>query len=514
MYKMAQGLTGSNRSLWINTAQRNPTTALEKSAEADVCIVGAGIAGMSAAYQLAREGKSVIVLEKGALDSGETPLTSAHLSNVLDTGYKKIAQMHGEDGARNAAESHATAISEMETIAAREGIDCEFKRTAGYLFMAEDDSADSLEEEFEASRTAGLAVEWSAPPIQATGECLRFPGQAQFHPVKFLAGLDVASQTLGAKLYSHTEVTEIDGENTLVKTSNGFRVAARAVIVATNTPMNDWVKMHTKQAAYRTYVIGVSIEGDPPPAFLYWDTAEPFHYVRMEEIANGRGVKKLLIVGGEDHKTGQERNDHDQYNRLADWARQHFPNAGAVKFRWSGQIMNSMDGLAFIGRNPGDADNVFITTGDSGNGLTHGSIAGMLLRDLVLGRESPWAELYDPARKNLRAVLPFARENLNVAAEYSDWLRPGEVDDESKIEPGMGAVIRKGLSKIAVYRDSSNQLHQLSAVCTHLGCIVSWNALEQSWDCPCHGSRFSPDGKVLNGPAIRSLEPVPSAVHK
>jgi Rieske Fe-S protein len=138
----------------------------------------------------------------------------------------------------------------------------------------------------------------------------------------------------------------------------------------------------------------------------------------------------------------------------------------------------------------------------------------MLLRDLVLGRESPWAELYDPARKNLRAVLPFARENLNVAAEYSDWLRPGEVDDESKIEPGMGAVIRKGLSKIAVYRDSSNQLHQLSAVCTHLGCIVSWNALEQSWDCPCHGSRFSPDGKVLNGPAIRSLEPVPSAVRK
>jgi Rieske Fe-S protein len=233
--------------------------------------------------------------------------------------------------------------------------------------------------------------------------------------------------------------------------------------------------------------------------------------VRTEQIVNGRHKENLLIVGGEDHKTGQEGTDHDQYTRLATWAREYFPGVGAVKFRWSGQIVNSMDGLAFIGRNPGDKDNVFIVTGDSGNGLTHGTIAGMLLRDLILRRENPWADLYDPSRKNLRAVLPFTRENLNVAAEYSDWLRPGEVDDESKIEPGTGAIIRRGLSKVALYRDPLNQLHELSAVCTHLGCIVAWNALEQSWDCPCHGSRFSPDGKVLNGPATRNLGPVERA---
>ena len=161
-----------------------------------------------------------------------------------------------------------------------------------------------------------------------------------------------------------------------------------------------------------------------------------------------------------------------------------------------------------------DKENVFIVTGDSGNGLTHGTIAGMLLRDLIIGRENPWTGLYDPSRKNLRAVVPFARENLNIAAECGDWLRPGEVDDESKIEPGTGAIIRRGLSKVAVYRDSSNQLHELSAVCTHLGCIVAWNALEQSWDCPCHGSRFSPDGRVLNGPAVRGLDPAADGARK
>jgi glycine/D-amino acid oxidase-like deaminating enzyme/nitrite reductase/ring-hydroxylating ferredoxin subunit len=517
MSKMAASIAQSNDSVWISTAKRTPTAPLEKSAEADVCIVGAGIAGMSAAYQLAREGKSVIVLEKSALDFGETPRTSAHLSNVLDAKYKTIAQMHGEDGARKAAESHAAAISEIEATAEREGIDCEFKRTSGYLFLAKGDSQSTLKDEFDASRKAGLTVEWSSPPpgLQNMRECLRFSDQAQFHPVKYLDGLDAAIQKLGATIHSRTEVTEIAaGRTTQVKTSRGFHVSARSVIVATNTPVNDWVKMHTKQAAYRTYVLGMAIEGNPPLPFLYWDTAEPFHYVRTEQIHNGRHTENLLIVGGEDHKTGQEGADHDQYARLEHWAREYFPDVGAVKFRWSGQILNSMDGLAFIGRNPGDKENVFIVTGDSGNGLTHGTIAGMLLRDLIIGRENPWAGLYDPSRKNLRAVLTFARENLNVASEYGDWLRPGEVDDESKIEPGTGAVIRRGLSKVAVYRDSSNQLHELSAVCPHLGCIVAWNALEQSWDCPCHGSRFSPNGKVLNGPAIRGLDPVVDGVRK
>jgi glycine/D-amino acid oxidase-like deaminating enzyme len=439
-----------NRSIWTATAKRDPMPPLGQSAETDVCVVGAGIAGLTAAYLLVREGKSVIVLDKGALDSGETPRTSAHLSNVLDSRYKTIARMHGDDGARKAAESHTAAICEIESIAEHEHIDCEFRRVDGYLFLARGDSKSSLEEEFAALRDAGLAVEWSGPPSNGTnlGQCLRFPDQAQFHPVKYLAGLDAAFKRLGGKIYSQTEVTQIDsGPTTRVATNRGFHISARDVIVATNNPVNDRVKMHTKQAAYRSYIVGMSLPDGEVPAALYWDTDDPFHYVRTERIRNGQKAETILIVGGEDHKTGQEGRDHDQYARLAGWAKEYFPSVGDVRFRWSGQIINSMDSLAFIGRNPGDTDHVFIVCGDTGNGLTHGTIAGILLRDLILGRYNPWAELYDPARKNVRAIGTFARENLNVATEYSEWVRPGEADDESKIKPGTGAVIRKGLTK-------------------------------------------------------------------
>src|SRR2546423_1473733 len=302
-----------NHSIWTATETRKPTGALSKSTEADVCIVGAGIAGMTAAYLLAREGKSVIVLEKSALDSGETLRTSAHLSNVLDAGYKVIAQMHGQDGARKAAESHTAAISEIETIVEREGIDCEFKQVDGYLFSAKGDSQDRLKEEFDAATKAGLRVDWSSPPpnVEELGECLKFIGQAQFHPVKYLSGLDAAIQKFGARLYSQTEVTEIHPDQiTRVKTNRGFQVSARAVIVATNTPMNDWVTMHTNQAAYRTYVVGIAIEGDPPPSSLYWDTGDPFHYVRTERIVAGKTAENILTVRGDDHKTGQHGRDH------------------------------------------------------------------------------------------------------------------------------------------------------------------------------------------------------------
>jgi Rieske Fe-S protein len=280
------------------------------------------------------------------------------------------------------------------------------------------------------------------------------------------------------------------------------------VVVATNTPVNDWVKMHTKQAAYRTYVIGVPVPFDSILTALYWDTEDPFHYVRLQRIGEGAEARDILIIGGEDHKTGQNEDIENRYARLLSWARTHFPGLPEPEFRWSGQIMDTIDGLAFIGRNPGDEKNVYIVTGDCGVGLTHGTIAGMLITDMIMGRENPWAILYDPARKSPLAALTFAKENLNVASQYASWVTPGEVSRPEEITPGTGAIVRSGLTKIAVYRDPAGNLHERSAVCTHLGCIVAWNATESSWDCPCHGSRFDPDGKVLNGPAIAPLAPV------
>jgi len=235
---------------------------------------------------------------------------------------------------------------------------------------------------------------------------------------------------------------------------------------------------------------------------LYWDTPDPYHYVRLTEEAG----HEVLIVGGEDHKTGQADDTNERFDRLEEWTRERFPTSGELEFRWSGQIMEPVDGLAFIGRNPGD-QNIYVVTGDSGNGMTHGTIAGILLTDLILGRDNDWATLYDPSRISPQAAAEFAKENLNAVAQFGDYVTSGDVDDVSKIVRGSGAVIRRGLKKVAVYRDTHGVLHEHSAVCPHLGCIVDWNSTERTWDCPCHGSRFDTSGKVVNGPAISGLSP-------
>jgi Rieske Fe-S protein len=261
------------------------------------------------------------------------------------------------------------------------------------------------------------------------------------------------------------------------------------------------VAMHTKQAAYRTYVMAVRIPANAVPPALYWDTLNPYHYVRLTRGADGQ---PLLIVGGEDHKTGQADDTERRFGALLEWTRRHFPMAGDIVYRWSGQVLEPNDYMGFIGRNPG-SENVYIATGDSGQGMTHGTIAGMLIPDLILGIENRWAKLYDPSRITLRSAVPFVRENVNVAAQYADWVTPGEVSSPDEIKPGTGAVMRDGAKKFAVYRDDDGVLHIRSAMCTHLYCVVDWNSLEKTWDCPCHGSRFDRFGKVINGPAISDL---------
>ena len=268
------------------------------------------------------------------------------------------------------------------------------------------------------------------------------------------------------------------------------------MVCATNTPIIDWLVIHSKQAAYRTFAIGARVPPDTVPAALYWDTANPYHYVRLQG--------DVLIVGGEDHKTGQQDDAYDRFAYLDAWTRERFP-IGEVEYHWSGQVMEPVDGLGFIGRNPGDKRNILVATGDSGHGMTHGTIAGILLTDLIHDRPNPWEMLYDPSRKSLRSAAHYVKENVNVAKQYLDYVSPGEVSSVEEIRPGHGAVVRQGLTKLAVYRDEDGALHPLSAVCPHLGCIVHWNTLEGTWDCPCHGSRFGTDGRVLNGPAAAGL---------
>jgi len=264
---------------------------------------------------------------------------------------------------------------------------------------------------------------------------------------------------------------------------------------------------HTKQAPYMSYVIGAAVPRGSVPRALYWDTADPYHYIRLQRMPSESSDTELLIIGGEDHKSGQADDTEERHGRLESWARERFPMMREIAFHWAGQVMETIDGLAFIGRNPLDHDNVFIATGDSGMGMTHGTIAGILLTDLIVGRENAWETLYDPKRKTLRAMGEFVKENANVAAQYADWLTGGEVDSVDQIDRDGGALLRKGLSKLAVHRDSDNRVTFCSAVCTHLGCIVHWNPNDKTWDCPCHGSRFEATGTIMNGPANQSLTP-------
>jgi Rieske Fe-S protein len=253
-----------------------------------------------------------------------------------------------------------------------------------------------------------------------------------------------------------------------------------------------------------TYVVGAAVPRGSVERALYWDTADPYHYVRLQPMETDGGRFDCLIVGGEDHKTGHADDGHERHARLEAWARERFPSIERIAFTWAGQVMETLDGLAYIGRNPGE-ENVYIVTGDSGMGMTHGTIAGMLLTDLIQGRDHPWRDLYDPSRKIVGAARRFAKENLDVAAQFAGYVMPGGSPEE--IPWDSGAVIQRGLSKVAAYRDEKGELHEVSAVCPHLGCIVQWNGSEKTWDCPCHGSRFDKTGKVLNGPANRDLAP-------
>jgi glycine/D-amino acid oxidase-like deaminating enzyme/nitrite reductase/ring-hydroxylating ferredoxin subunit len=506
--------SGARESIWLDTADDSPRAPLQADTDADVCVIGAGIAGLTTAYGVVRDGRSVIVLEDGEVGSGETGRTTAHLVNALDDFYKEIRRLHGAEGARLAAESHTAAIDYVERIVADENIACDFERVDGYLFLGPHDPVSLLDEELEAISEAGLSqvTKVARAPVDSfdSGPCLRYPRQAQFHPLRYLSGLARAIKTRGGRICTGTHADRIrGGPHAEVKTTSGHVVTARHIVVATNTPVNDVVTIHTKQAAYRTYVVGLALDARVMPHVLLWDTPDPYHYVR---VVNGRDGQEVLIVGGEDHKTGQEGEEDadDRYKRLLDWTRKRFPVTGRPLYKWSGQIMEPVDLMAFIGRNPGDADNVYIATGDSGNGMTHGTIAGLLIGDLIAGRNNPWTKLYDPSRITLRAAREFAKENLNVAAQYGDLVTGGDVASAQEIARGSGAIIRRGVSKIAAYRDVHGKLIERSAICTHLGCVVQWNAGEKTWDCPCHGSRFDPEGKVLNGPAITDLKPAES----
>ncbi len=501
--------SGASFSVWMHTRLPAYKQELPASCEADVCVIGAGIAGITTAYLLGLEGRRVVVIDDGPIAGGETSRTTAHLASAHDDRFTFLERYHGAAGIKLIAQSHAAAIDRIESICSRESIDCDFRRVDGYLFNPPGGPSKFLEEERKAAQRAGLtAVELlpRAPlPSFDTGPALRFPNQGQFDPLRYVRGLAAAIDKQGGHLYTGVRAEKIEaGSPACVVTATGQRITAKSVVVATNAPINSLVSLPLKQAAYRSYVIGFTVPKGAIPLGLYWDTEDPYHYVRLVEES---ATSDVLIVGGEDHKTGQDEqlDQQTRFDRLEKWTRERFPMVGELGQKWSGQVMEPVDGVGFSGRRPGADATGYLLTGASGQGMTHATLGAMLVTDLTGGRPNPRETLHAPSRNIVRAVGEFLRENANVAAQYLDWLGKGDVAAVSEIKPGTGAIVRKGARLLAVYRDELGLCHARSAACTHLGGVVSWNALEKTWDCPCHGTRYSALGRLLNGPAKHDL---------
>lgn len=504
------------RSFWSESPiPRQSTLAGDRSF--DVVVVGGGITGLTTAYLLQLAGFSGCVLERNRLGSGDTGCTTAHLTYVTDLRLSDLVQRFGRESARLLWTGGAAAIETIESLVDAEMIECDFRRVPGFLHLPfeRDSSAGEtagddrrLDQDFEAARELGFAAHWldSIPVMQVPG--VRFANQGQIHPAKYLAGLARAVTSGGWQIYEDAEVAATHEDGTAVKVGAHY-VNYRRLVLATHVPLAGETGLvsaamfQAKLAPYSTYVVQAGLANSSFPAASFWDTADPYNYLRIEPAAGGRQV---LIYGGEDHKTGQEEDTPGRFKRLERRLQRLFP-AARIEHRWSGQVIETHDGLPYIGQT---AERQFVATGFAGNGLTFGTLGAMLICDRILGNDNPWADLFDVNRPPLRGgIWNYLTENFDYPYYLlKDRFGASAAGGEPELLPGEGRVVRQDGRWVARSVNAAGERCDVSAVCTHLGCLVRWNRAEQTWDCPCHGSRFAADGKLRSGPAEEPLERV------
>lgn len=489
-------------SVWMHDVALPHFPTLDQLGDIDVLVVGGGISGLTTALLLQRAGYRTAVLDQHQLGSGETGRTSAHLTEFPDAGYSRLAIDFGGDGARLVAQSTREAIGLIESLS-RE-IPCDFQRVSGYLFSERRSDGDRLRDEATHARDAGVVVHElaSAPLPFSTEGALEFPDQAQFHPLKYLAGLIRLYADAGGSISEGTHVREIDefGGACRVRTDRSV-LHGKYVVTVTDAPITGGTLLDTKLRANRSYVIAVRVPERAIPHGLFWDTDDPYHYIRTALTTAGT----LVIVGGEDHRVGTGA-DSDTFNTLEQYTGERFPVEAVVR-HWSGQIMEPVDGLPYIGPREQDS-HVLVATGYGGNGLTFGTVAAQLLTDSITGQSNAYAALYAPDRLlAARQWARYAAQNLPAAWTLVTDMLPlpvkASVED---LKPGEARILRLDGQKAAAARDLDGTLHVVSPTCTHMGCEVAWNTVEQTWDCPCHGSRYDVDGAVIHGPATSPLE--------
>ncbi len=501
----------NTRSYWIDTGTLPRFPRLERDLDVDVAIVGGGITGITAAYLFKRAGRSVALLERRSCAEMDTGHTTAHLTAVTDLNLRSLVLRYGRGGARAVWDAGSAAIDQICRIIRAESIDCDFRHVPNYLHAPLGEDSDHKTREFEEEARFAAELEIPAqyrervPFLNRPG--VEFPQQALFHPRRYLAGLLERIPGSGSHVFENSEVDGFDDDPLAVRVG-AHRVRCNHLVLATHTPLQGLsstagaMAFQTKLSWYSTSAIGARVPGGLLPEASFYDTSNPYYYLRIDR----RRGHDYVIFGGEDHKTGQETDTRERYTRLEAMLRRFIPQA-EVDHRWSGQVIETNDGLPFIGATD---EHQFIATGFAGNGLTFGTIGAIMAVDAAFGRKNPWAKLFDPGRKKLLGgTWDYFAENKDYPYHLlRDRLARGEPGGLDSLAPGEGRLLQLDGRKVAAYRRPTGEVTLCSPVCPHLQCIVNWNTAEHTWDCPCHGSRFKPEGEVISGPAERSLEKI------
>jgi glycine/D-amino acid oxidase-like deaminating enzyme/nitrite reductase/ring-hydroxylating ferredoxin subunit len=496
----------TQESLWMATSSGPARPALRGAERYDVAVLGAGITGMTAALLLKREGLRVAVLEAGAVCQGVTGHTTAKVTSLHQLVYAELASRFDDDTARVYGEANEAAIALVALLVADYGIDCAWERRPAVTFTEREDEVDQVRAEAETAARVGLparlVTDTDLPfPVRAA---VQFDGQGQFHPRDYVLGLAEQVAGDGCAVYEHSRVVDVrDGDPCRVETPEGS-VEASSVIVATHLPLLDRGLFFAKAHPSRSYALAATVEG-PLPDGMYINVEQPTRSVRPYV----RGATRMVVVSGEGHKPGEDEDEARHWDALAEWTRRHFAVI-SVDYLWSAQDYTPVDKIPFVGKVTRTSSNIWTATGFRKWGMTGGTAAAMILADLVAGRDNPWAATFDANRVTpVQSARSFVTENLDVARHFvADRItEPEDAEAAERLGPGEGTVVRIDGTAYAVCRDDDGALYALSPVCRHMGCHVRWNTAERSWDCPCHGSRYTPDGRVIQGPAVHDLEP-------
>jgi glycine/D-amino acid oxidase-like deaminating enzyme/nitrite reductase/ring-hydroxylating ferredoxin subunit len=500
-----------NVPLWIDSTPIRSFPKLQKNINVDVVVIGAGVTGITTAYLLKKAGATVALIERERVASIDTGHTTAHLTYITDVELQELVRNFGEDHAQAAWDAGAAAINEIESIVSEERIDCEFGRVPAYLHVCAEGfskrDVSTLRKEADVAAKLGFDAVYleSIPYFTLPG--VRFANQAKFHPRKYLRALVEKIPGDDSHVFEKSAATEFDAKKCRVKVNRNW-INFDRVVMATNNPLVGLASItsatlfQTKLSLYTSYAFGARVPSDTVPEALFWDTRDPYDYLRVDRH---RGFD-YIVYGGEDHKTGQKKATTKAYARLLARLKKIIPKAN-IDHRWSGQVICTPDGLPYIGEN---AEHQFVATGYCGNGITFGTVAATMARDWASGRKNPWTDLFAVDRKKIKGgTWNYIRENKDYPYYMiKDRLARPEADSVRELKPGEGMIVGRRGKKVAAFRDRNGNIHRLSPVCTHLGCLVRWNPAESTWDCPCHGSRFKPTGEVISGPAEEALPPI------